>query len=407
MSLDHAARPATFRDLFGVPEFRVLWIAQITSVTGDQLARVALTVLVYDRTRSAFLAAIAYAATVVPVFAGGVLLSGLADRLPRRALMIACDVTRAVLVALMAAPGMPVAALIALVGTVTLLGAPFQSARTAMLPDLLAGDRFTLGQAVSMTTYQLAQVAGFAAGGAVVGFLGTRGSLLTDAATFAASALLVRMGVPARAPRPRDGRDDAPSRRRPLDDAIMAGRLMFSRADLRTPMLLGWISAFYNVPEGVVTPLARTLGGGPVIVGLILAAQALGATAGRIGFIRWVSPPRRLRLMGPLAVAACAVLILLAARPGLAVSLAVLTASGVLACYQAPASAAFVAAAPPERRGQAFGLALGGMNLGQGAAMLMAGAAAGHISPAIVIAGAGALGTAAAVAVAAGGPRYG
>jgi MFS family permease len=399
--LDEAAERATFRDVFAAPEFRTLWVAQVASVTGDQLARVALTVLVYDRTHSALLAAVTYVASIVPAFFGGVLLSGTADRLPRRAVMIACDLARAVLVLAMAAPGMPMAALIVLLAAVTLLGAPFQSARTAMLPDILAGDRFALGQAVSMTTYQLAQVGGFAAGGVVAGFLGTRTSLLADAATFAASALLVRRGVRAR-PAPGAGTE---RRDAPLADLTAATRLVFSNPALRTPMLLGWLSAFYNVPDGVATPLAGALGGGAVTVGLILTAQALGATAGRIAFSRWVAPARRMRLMEPLAIAASAVLILLAVRPGLILSLAILTASGVLACFQAPASAAFVTAAPPERRGQAFGLALGGMNLGQGAAMLLAGAAAGHFAPAMVIAVAGAAGTAAAVAIAIGNIR--
>jgi hypothetical protein len=40
------AATTTFRDVFGVAEFRALWAAQLLSVIGDQLARVALTVLV-------------------------------------------------------------------------------------------------------------------------------------------------------------------------------------------------------------------------------------------------------------------------------------------------------------------------------------------------------------------------
>jgi hypothetical protein len=52
----------------------------VLSVAGDQLARVALTLLVYGRTHSALLAAVAFAASVVPTFLGGILLAGLADR---------------------------------------------------------------------------------------------------------------------------------------------------------------------------------------------------------------------------------------------------------------------------------------------------------------------------------------
>jgi predicted MFS family arabinose efflux permease len=394
--MDYAAGPVRYRDVFSVPEFRVLWLAQITSVAGDQLARVALTVLVFNQTRSALLAAVTYVATIVPTFLGGILLSDIADRLPRRAVMIGCDLARAALVVLMVLPRMPLAAVIVLLAVVTLLGAPFQSARTAMLPDILAGERFALGQAVSMTTYQLALVAGFAAGGVVTGFLGTRTSLVVDAATFAGSALLVWRGVRERRP-PGHGtvrRDGA------LTNLIVGTRLVFSEPALRTPMLLGWLSAFYNIPDGVATPLAAALGGGAVTVGLILTSQALGATAGRVAFSRWVAPDRRMALMVPLAIAASAVLMLLAARPDLIFTMAILAASGVLACFQAPASAAFVTAAPPQRRGQAFGLALAGMNLGQGTAMLLAGAAAGRFPPAIVIAVGGAAGTAAAIAIA-------
>jgi predicted MFS family arabinose efflux permease len=390
-----ATHRATYRGLFAIAEFRVLWLAQVTSVAGDQLARVALTVLVYDRTHSALLAALTYVASIVPLFVGGVLLSGIADRLPRRAVMISCDLARAVLVAVMVIPGMPLAALIVLLALVTLLGAPFQSARTAMLPDILPGDGFALGQAVSMTTYQLAQVAGFAVGGVVAGLLGTRTSLLADAVSFAISGLLVWRRVQARqAPRPAT---EPPNRM--LTDLGTAIRLVFGRRELRTPMLLGWLSAFYNVPDGVAAPLARALHGGAVTVGIILTAQAFGATTGRVAFTRWVVPSRQRALMGPLAILASAVLMLLAARPGLTGSLLVLAASGVLACFQAPASAAFVTAAPPQRRGQAFGLAIAGMNLSQGAALLVAGAVAGRIAPAVVIAAAGAAGTAAAITI--------
>src|SRR5260370_33209854 len=49
---------ATFRDVFAIGEFRALWAAQVLSVVGDQLARVALTLLVFDTTKSAFLAAV-------------------------------------------------------------------------------------------------------------------------------------------------------------------------------------------------------------------------------------------------------------------------------------------------------------------------------------------------------------
>ena len=392
---EQAAR-TSFRDVFAVAEFRALWTAQLLSVVGDQLARVALTVLVYDRTRSSLLAAVTFAVSIVPLFIGGMTLAWLADRYPRRGVMIACDAIRGVLVLVMAVPGVPLAALVALLFLVTLAEAPFSSARAAIYPDVLSGDRYVVGTAVTLTTYQFAQVLGFAVGGAVVGFFGTRTSLVIDAVTFAASALIVRAWVrPRLAPA-------ADSRRKPIRLAgIFAGAgLVLGRPALRTPMLFGLLAAFYNAPEGVAAPLAYALGGGAATVGVILAANALGQTVGGITFSRFVAPPTRLRLMSPLAISSCAVLVLFFWEPDLAVSLLILVGSGLCAAYQLAANAAFVRAAPQERRSQAFGMAQGSMSLGQGVVMILVGAAAEHHAPARAIAVCGAVGAAVAVAVA-------
>jgi hypothetical protein len=292
--------------------------------------------------------------------------------------------------------GVPLAGLVTLLFLVTLVGAPFSSARAAIYPDVLAGERYVMGTAVTVTTYQFAQVLGFAAGGAAVGLVGTRLSLVIDAATFAASALIVRIGVRAR-PAPASGGHHEPSR---LAGVISGVRLVFARPALRTPMFFGWLAAFYNAPEGVVTPLARDLHGGAAAVGVLLATAALGQTAGAIVFSRFLAPPTRLRVMGPSAVAACGVLSLFFLRPGLPGSLLILFASGLAAGYQIAANAAFVSAAPQEQRSRAFGLAQGGISLGQGVVIILAGAVAEYYSPAWVIAVAGTVGAVAALAIA-------
>jgi MFS family permease len=395
-----APHRATFGEVFAIGEFRALWLAQVLSVAGDQLARVALTLLVYDRTHSALLAAVTFAASVVPSFIGGIALSGLADRLPRRRVMIACDLLRVVLVVVMALGGLPIGALVALLFLVTLIGAPFQSARAALYPDILAGDLYVFGTAVTLTTLQFAQVVGFAVGGAIVGFFGVPTSLLVDAATFVLSALITWLWV--RSAPAAGGAHGEPA----VPIHPLAGlRLVFSSPALRTPMLLGWLIAFYNVPEGVSAPLAATLGGGVVAVGLILASQALGASVGAVAFSKLVPPERRARWMSPLAATACGVLALFVFRPPLPVALLLLALSGIFDCYQVAANASFVRATPPRQRSQAFGIAQGGMSLGQGAAMVLAGAAAEQYSPSLVVAVSGAFGAALAVVLAVRGSR--
>jgi predicted MFS family arabinose efflux permease len=402
---DTAPPKATFAAVFAVTEFRALWLAQMLSVAGDQLARVALTLLVYVRTGSALLAAVTFAASVVPAFIGGITLSGLADRFPRRRVMIVCDLTRVVLVAVMAISGIPIAVLVVLLFVVTLIGAPFLSARAALVPDLLTGDLYVLGTAVTLTTLQFAQVLGFAVGGAVVAFFGVQVSLLIDAATFALSALItfvwVRSWPAVQAVTDREAQAEPDA-----GGGLLAGlRLVFTSPALRIPMLLGWLAAFYNIPEGVSAPLAKVLGGGAVAIGFILAAPAFGATVGAITFSRFVAPARRVRWMSPLAVAACGVLILFVFRPPLPIALMVLAVSGLFDCYQLAANASFVAATPARQRSQAFGIAQGGMSLGQGVAMVVAGAVAEHFAPYFVIAASGVAGVAAAIAIAFGRPR--
>jgi MFS family permease len=116
-------------------------LSQILSAGGDRLALVALALLVYDRTRSPLLAAIAYAAGTLPYLIGALFLSGLADRFPRREVTVTCDVVRAALVAAMLVPRMPLEVLIALLYAVTAFQPPFDAARSAILRDMVQGGR--------------------------------------------------------------------------------------------------------------------------------------------------------------------------------------------------------------------------------------------------------------------------
>jgi predicted MFS family arabinose efflux permease len=387
---------ATFGSVFAAREFRALWIAQVQSVAGDQLARVALTLHVFDRTHSSFLAAVTFAASVVPAFLGGLLFSGLADRLPRRRVMIACDLIRAGLVAIMVIPNVAVEAQVCLLFIVTMTSAAFSSARAALYPDILTGESYVVGMAITLTTFQFAQVVGFATGGLLVAIFGVSTSLLADAITYLLSAVITLLFITAR-PAAQSRADSSADK-----ESLFSGlRLVFSTSGLRTPMLFGWLAAFYNAPEGVAAPLAAAFGGGAGITGDVLAAEALGASVGALLFSRGVDPASRQRLVPLLAAMACAALTLFGFRPPLLAALGILFMSGLLDCFQIAASTAFVMATPTAQRSQAFGIAQGGMSMGQGVAMLLAGAAAQHHSPSLVIASVGGVGFASALLIAA------
>lgn len=381
---------ATFGEVFAVGEFRALWTAQALSVAGDQLARVALSLLVFERTGSAALTALTYALTFLPDLIGGPLLSGLADRYRRRELMVITDVARALLVGLMAIPGMSIVALAVLLVAVQLLASPFNAARAAVLPSILEGDRFVVGQGIVNITYQMAQLSGYVAGGALVAFLGVHVALGLDALTFLASALLVRFGLKDR-PVPPD--EDAESRQKTTLSSLRLGaNLVWHDRALRALVVIACVSGFYVVAEGLSVPYADELGGGALTVGLLFAAHPAGTVVGMLLLTRLVSPETRLRLLGPLAVLACAVLIGCAAKPGLVIVVVLWAASGAASAYQTVAAAAFVQTVPDARRGQAFGLAQTSMRVSQGIGVALGGAIAEGLPPSTVVALAGALG---------------
>jgi len=381
------ARRPSFRDVFAVAEFRALWLSYVLSLGGDRLALVALTLLVYDRSKSPLLAAVTFAAGFVPYLFGGMFLSGLADRLPRRSVMVGCDLLRCLLVVAMLAPGVPLAAMIALLYAVTLLQPPFDASRSAIVRDTVEGDSYALAMAVMGTTSRVVIVAGSALGGLVVALFGARPALGADAASFIASALLIQFGLRARPPAAASA--GAPGPMGQLKEGI---RLVFGDPVLRTLMGLGWLAAFYEVPEGLAAPYAGRLGGGAVAAGLLLATSQLGAAISTPLFTKKIGPLTRLRWMGPMAAASCGILAVTILRPNLVVSMALFAVSNSLAMYQIAANTAFVERIPNEKRGQAFGLANAGLVVGQGVAFAVAGAAAEVVPPSTVVALSGGIG---------------
>ena len=237
-----------------VGEFRALWIAQVLSVAGDQLARVALTLLVYSRTHSALLAAVTFVASVVPTFMGGLTLSGLADSLPRRQVMIACDLSRAALVAVMALPGMPLGVLVGLL----FAGHSHQRAvhvgtRGTVSRDPVRGQvRPRNGRDADHD--QFAQVVGFRR--RRTGWSLRRPYVPRRGCRHIRHVSGHYPGWWVHGPPPRG------SPRAPLTGVMVGCPAGVRGSGAAHPMLLGWLAAFYNVPRACAAPLGKTLGGG-------------------------------------------------------------------------------------------------------------------------------------------------
>ena len=382
-----AVERVTFGAVLGVREFRTLWIADAQSMAGDQLARVALSVLVFQQTSSSALTALTYALTFLPALLGGALLSGLADRLPRRDLMFWCDMSRAVLVAAMVLPGQPLAVTAGLLVVAVLLGSPFLAAENALLPEILDGEHYVVGSGLRTVTQQGAQLVGFAAGGVVAAVIHARGALAVDAATFVISGLLIRTGL-----RPRPAAAMLNKGLRSYLDSIVSGaRYVAGNPTLRLLLGLAWIAGLLVLPEGLAAPYAVEVGAGARATGMLLASMPAGTAIGTLIFLKTVPSEARSRWMAPLAAASGLALAGCYLRPGLVCSLILWAISGACAAYLVQVYASYARAVPDDRRGQAIGIASTGLLVSQGIGVVLGGVAAGVWSPRTTVGLAGAL----------------
>jgi MFS family permease len=393
------------REVFAGTEFRALWTAQLLSSAGDQLAQVTIGFVVYAKTGSPFLAALAYALTYLPSLLGGPALAGLADAFPRQQIMITLDLARAGLVALMALPGMPIPGLATLFFGAALLGTPFATARAGLLTEVLPRAIRPAGQAIGNQTAQLGQIAGLAAGGGLVAAIGPYRALALDSLSFSLSAGILACWVRGRpAPRPGglatphgpDGRGGLPAR-----EITWTGlTTIFGTPALRVLVLFGWLAGFTVVPEGLAAPYAHTLGGGAPTVGLLLAATPAGLLIGAFVLGRLIRPADRLRPMGWLAMLSCAPLIFCQVHPPAPVVALLWALAGAGGAYQLAAAAAFVRALPRAEKASAFAVAQSGLLAAQVAGLLVAGAVAKRLGPPAAVALAGLLGLVAAAVLA-------
>jgi MFS family permease len=377
---------ATFRDVFAVSEFRSLYIASTLSWLGDYLARAAITVLVFQETRSVLLSAASFAISYLPWILGGPLLAALAERHPYRRVMVICDLTRMALIGLIAIPDLSVTAMLILLFLAMLANPPNQAAQSALMPLILSRDKLVVGLAVNTSTIQAAQVIGYVVGAALTAAAGPRLALQVDALTFGVSAILIATGVRRRSAA------IAPGHRRHLLRETGEGfRVVFGDRLLRSVAVLVFtLVLFAVVPEGLAAAWAAETNPEPtargVAQGLIMAANPIGFILGGLLIGRFVAPAARHRLVRPLAVLAPLALVPALTSPSAPVVALMAMVSGFAVAGLLPTlNGIFVLALRHGFRARAFGVMQGGMQLSQGAAVLVTGMLADRFSLPIVV----------------------
>jgi len=352
----------TYGSVFAVGEFRVLFATLLMFVLGFEFEILGLSVLVYAQTRSAFWTALAFSMGFAPQALGGALFTALADRLPPRLVITAGLLTRAVpglVIGLW--PGLPVPAMLALVAVVATATPVFTAANSAVLPEILDGDRYVLGRSVFSVTGSATQIIGLGIGGAILAALPARRLLLAAGLSLLAAALIARLGL-----RPRPARTGPAARG--IVRATLSGNIeLLADRTVRGLLLAQWLPAWLVTgAESLIVPYTGSLGLPASAASPLLAATPAGMLLGDVIVGRFCRPRVRRRLAFPLAAAMGLPLLALAFRPPLPVAGAVLFACGFGFAYALGIQQAFLDSLPARLRGQAFGLNSTGIMTGQG-----------------------------------------
>jgi MFS family permease len=170
--------------------FRAVWVSLLLSSLGDWAARLALAILVLDRTHSASLSSLVVALSFLPWLGPGqVLATRLAHR-PGLRVMVGADLIRSAMFALLLIP-LPTWALLALVLVASLATPPFDAARSAVTAEVVDAEEYGSAVALLDMTEQSAVIVGYLVGGASVLAGGVATALVVNVASFLLSAAVL------------------------------------------------------------------------------------------------------------------------------------------------------------------------------------------------------------------------
>ncbi|NUL27452.1 MFS transporter, partial [Streptomyces lunaelactis] len=366
--------------------YRRLWFGNTISWVGQGMTALAISLQVYDITRSTFAVGLVGLCSLVPLVAFGLYGGAIADTVDRRKLGLVSASGSAVLSA-----GLAVAALAgyhrvwflyAIVALQAVCAAVNSPARSAMVPRLLPPEQLPAANALSSMMVTSGTLIGPMLGGLIVGFAGYQTAYLIDAVAFSAS-LYAMWRLPSMRPERTAG-----AKRASVLDGL---RFLATRPNLRMTFFSDFCAMILAHPRALFPAVAVLWYDGDArTTGMLVAAPALGALLGGV-FSGWQGRIRRHGLAILLAVGAW----------GTAIAVFGLTRNLWLGLFfLALAGAAdtvsmvfrntmMQAAAPDEMRGRLQGVFIvvvaGGPRLGD----FLAGSVAGLTSPTVAVTGGG------------------
>ena len=262
-----------------------LLAAEVISNLGSRMTWLALPWFVLVSTGSATKMGFVFAAEAVPMALLGIPSGTAVQRLGARTTMLVCDLVRAPLVALVpllhALHALSFGVLLALVFVAGVFTAPYFASQRVVLPEVVGEDEQTVTQANSLIegAQRLTGLAGPAAAGALIAFLGAANVIWIDAASYLVAFTLVASLVP------RGARAAVPDEAR----GMLAGVRFVAADRILRPIALQILLVGLFVPllfAGLPVLALERYGGSAVVAGILASAWSGGALLGSAGAYR-------------------------------------------------------------------------------------------------------------------------
>jgi MFS family permease len=288
--------PATLRAL-GYRNFQLFFGGQLISLIGTWMQNVAQAWLVYRMTGSSVLLGLVSFSGQIPVFlmapVGGIV----ADRFPRRRVVIGTQTAAMLLAFVLAVLTLSGAVRIwhifvlsALLGVVNAFDVP---ARQAFFVEMVGREDLINAIALNSSMFNASRVIGPAVAGILVAGIGEGWCFFVNGVSYiAVIAGLLLMALQPRQPGHPPGS--------PLSDVIEGFRFVIGNAPIHHLMILLGFVSLTGMPFAVLMPIfaGQILHGGAKALGILMGASGVGALAGALllasretvrGLGRWVA----------------------------------------------------------------------------------------------------------------------
>jgi MFS family permease len=285
-------------------DFRLLWVGEIVSQSGSQIARVAVYVQVFAITDSAaavgLVGLVQVAALALAALVGGPLI----DRHDRRTLLLVAEVAAAasssVLLVAAVAGSPPLAVVYVGAGLVMLFSSFCGMTRSAMTPNLVRSSQLPSAYSLNQAMFSTTLILGPAIGGLIIDEAGLAWAYGVDVLSFTAaivSCVRLRPQVPIGGDAARDREERARSLAAGWHQITEGFRFLRGRRVLQSTFYVDLFAMVFGMPRALFPVLAvaefgASRGARGSVVGLLFSAVAVGALVGAL-FTGWARHVRR------------------------------------------------------------------------------------------------------------------